>query len=74
MRFVGLSWDDDKEVCVVKDTAVTTASALLPDNMAATVFAVVVVVVIGFCPMLSGRPFIQDVRGLETPTNVDVFF
>lgn len=69
MRFVGLSWDDDREVCVVKDVAVVVASALLPESVAATVF-----VAVGFCPMLSGRPFIQDVRGLETPTDVDVFF
>ena len=73
MRFVGLSWDDDREVCVVKDVAVA-ASPLLPEIVAATVFVVVVVIVTGFCPMLSGRPFIQDVRGLETPTDVDVFF
>ena len=70
MRFDGLSCDDDREVCVVKDTAVTAASALLPEIMAATDF----VIVVGFCPMLSGRPFIQDVRGLETPTDVDEFF
>jgi hypothetical protein len=74
MRFVGLSWDDDREVCVVKDAAVV-ASALLPESVAATVFVVVVAdIVVGFCPMLSGRPFIQEVRGLETPTEVDVFF
>ena len=74
MRFVGLSWDDDREVCVVKDVAAVAASALLPESVAATFFAAVVDIVVGFCPMLSGRPFIQDVRGLETPIDVDVFF
>jgi hypothetical protein len=54
---------------VVEDA--TAASTLLPDTVAATGF-VVVVNVVGFCTMLSGRPFIQDVRGLETA--VDVFF
>ena len=73
MPFVGLSWDDDREVCVVKDAAVAAASALLPDIVAATVF-VVVVIVVGFCTMFSGRPFIQDVRGLETAVDVDAFF
>jgi len=74
MRFVGLSWDDDREICVVKDVAVVAASALLPESVAATVFVVVVDIVVGFCPVLSGRPFIQDVRGLETPADVEVFF
>jgi len=75
-RFVGLSRDDGRDVWVVKDAVVTAASALLPETVAATVFVVVVVdIVVGFCPMVSGRPFIQDVRGLETPTEVvDVFF
>ena len=72
MRFDGLSWDDDREVCVIKDAAVTAASPLLPELVAATVF--VVVIVVEFCTMLSGRPFIQDVRGLETPAEVDAFF
>ena len=69
MPFDGLSWDD-KETCVVEDTAVA-ASVLLTGVIAATVF-VVVVIVVGFC-MFSGRPFIQDVRGLES-TGVDAFF
>lgn len=69
MRFVGLSWEDDREVCVAEETA---ASALLPEIVAATVF--VIVIVVGFCTMLSGRPFIQDVRGLATAVEVDVFF
>ena len=73
MRFVGLSWDDDREVCVVEDAA-TAASALLPEIVAATIFVVVVVIVVGFCTILSGRPFIQDVRGLGTTVDVDVFF
>jgi hypothetical protein len=70
MRFVGLSWDDDRENCVVEDAVVTAASALLPEIVLATVF----VIVVGFCTMLSGRPFIQDVRGLETAFGADVFF
>ena len=74
MRLVGLSWDDDKEVCVVKDAAVAAASTLLPEIVAATVFVVAVIVVGFFCKMLSGRPFIQDVRGLEAAADVDVFF
>ena len=70
--FFGISWDDDREVCVVEDAVVAAASTLLTE--AATVFVVVIVIVVGVCTMFSGRPFIQDVRGLETPVDVDVFF
>ena len=52
---------------MVKDVAVIAASALLPEIVAATAFIVDVVIVVDFRPMLSGRPFIQDVRGLQTP-------
>ena len=75
MRFVGLSWDDDRDICVIEDAVVIAVSALLPEIVSATVFVVVaVVIVVGFCTMLSGRPFIQDVRGLETAFGADVFF
>ena len=55
---------------MVEDAAAA-ASALLTGVVGATVF--VVVVVVGFC-MFSGRPFIQDVRGLGTAVAIDVLF
>ena len=63
--FVGLPWD---EACVAKDEAVGVASVLLTGVVAATA-----VIVVGFC-IFSGRPFIQEVRGLENAVVVDVFF
>ena len=57
---------------MVEDVAAA-ASALLTGIVVATVFVVIVVIVVGFC-MFSGRPFIQDVRGLESEVVVDVVF
>jgi hypothetical protein len=69
MIFVGLSWDD-KEAWVVMDAV----GSLLAEVAGTTAFVVVVIgIVVGFC-MFPGRPFIQDVRGLESAVAVDVFF